>query len=47
MDVKIHTGGDGGIVKTYSFNGTTDSCKSSSTFHIRYNDRGFLRIYDE
>lgn len=47
MDVKIHTGGEGGLVKTYSFNGTADSCKSNSTFHIRYNDRGFLRIYDE
>jgi hypothetical protein len=47
MDVKIHTGGEGGIYLDYSFNGTTDGCKTSSTYYIRYNDRGFLRIYED
>uniref|UniRef100_A0A7V4LCX7 Uncharacterized protein n=1 Tax=Desulfobacca acetoxidans TaxID=60893 RepID=A0A7V4LCX7_9BACT len=47
MDVKIHTGGEGGIVLDYSFNGTTDDCSAESTYYIRYNQRGFLRIYED
>lgn len=45
MTVKIHTGGSGGVVRTYNFYGTTSSCRDRSTYHIRYNDRGFLRVF--
>ena len=45
MDVNIHTGGEGGTYRNYTFHGTTDSCRSSSSYTIRYNSRGFLRIY--
>lgn len=43
MDVKIHTGGEGGVWLDYTFYGAADSCEG--THYIRYNDRGFLRIY--
>jgi hypothetical protein len=45
MIVKMHTGGSGGIVKTYYLYATTGGCRASSTSYIRYNNRGFLRIY--
>ena len=45
MIVRMHTGGSGGIIKTYYLYGTTGRCRASSTSYIRYNDRGFLRIY--
>jgi hypothetical protein len=43
MDVRIHTGGEGGTWLDYSFSGSEGSCLGSQ--HIRYNERGFLRIY--
>ncbi len=45
MIIRIHTGGPGGIVKTYHLFATTGGCKSSSRSYIRYNNRGFLRIF--
>jgi hypothetical protein len=43
FDVRMHTGGQGGVWHNYTFYGSPDSC--SGSFAIRYNDRGFLRIY--
>jgi hypothetical protein len=43
MDVRIHTGGEGGAWHNYTFYGAEDGCDGSQ--HIRYNSRGFLRIY--
>lgn len=45
MIVRIHTGGPGGIVKTYHLYASTGGCNSSSRSYIRYNNQGFLRIY--
>jgi hypothetical protein len=45
MIVRMHTGGSGGIIKTYHLYATTGGCKARSRSYIRYNNRGFLRIY--
>jgi hypothetical protein len=42
MDVSIHTGGEGGVWRNYTFYGSPGSC--SGSFSIYYNSRGFLRI---
>jgi len=43
MDVTVHTGGPGGTWRNYTFYGSEGGC--SGSFVIRYNSRGFLRIY--
>ena len=45
MDIKIHTGGEYGIWKEYTIYGTPGACDRTSTGVMRYNDRGFLRLY--
>jgi hypothetical protein len=45
MDVTMHSGGSGGVYRHYNLYGTTGGCRSSSRYDIRYNYRGFLRIY--
>jgi hypothetical protein len=45
MDIKIHTGGKWGIWKEYTVFGTPGACDLTSTGVLRYNDRGFLRLY--
>ncbi|OGR24609.1 MAG: hypothetical protein A2139_01510 [Desulfobacca sp. RBG_16_60_12] len=42
MDVRIHTGGEGGAWQNYTFHGAEGGCDGSR--YIRYNSRGFLRI---
>jgi hypothetical protein len=45
MDVNIQTGGSGGIHMDYNLYGNDGGCSPSSTYVIRYNEKGFLRIY--
>lgn len=45
MDVRIHTGGGHGMYIDYSLEGTADNCQNKSTAFIRYNRRGYLRLY--
>lgn len=44
MDVRIQTGGPGGIYLDYSLYGSANGCSTDSIYDIVYNDRGFLRI---
>jgi hypothetical protein len=43
FDVRMHTGGQGGVWRDYTFYGSAGGC--DQTRRIRYNNRGFLRIY--
>ena len=45
MDVRIHTGSAHGVYIDYTLEGTSDGCQEKSTAFIRYNRRGYLRLY--
>jgi hypothetical protein len=45
MNVWMHTGGEGGIVKNYRLKGDTDSQALDAQFSIKGNNEGQLRIY--
>lgn len=46
MDVTMHSGGSGGVYRDYNLYGTSGGCRGSSSYRIRYNNRGYLRIYE-
>ena len=46
LNIRIHTGGSQGVYKNFYVNGTAGNCDYSSSAAIRYNERGFLRLYN-
>jgi len=47
MNVWIHTGGEGGIIKNYKLKGDLDSQASDALYNIKGNNEGHLRIYKD
>ena len=45
MDIRIHTGGSHGVYIDYTLEGTKKCCQDKSNAYIRYNRRGYLRLY--
>lgn len=45
MDCLIYTGGSYGMAKEYNLYGDTEGCRRSSTYVIRHNNRGYLRLH--
>jgi hypothetical protein len=46
MNVWMHTGGEGGIMKKYSLKGEDNPQAPNALFNINYNKDGHLRIFD-
>lgn len=47
MNVSMHTGGEGGIIKNYKLNGDDDSTAPNGLYNIKGNNEGHLRIYKD
>ncbi len=46
MNVWMHTGGEGGILKKYTIDGEDNPQVPNALYNISYNKDGHLRIYD-
>lgn len=47
MNVWMHTGGEGGVIKNYKLNGDDDSTAPNALYNIKGNNEGHLRIYKD